>query len=93
MKIAKTKKILAHVTEELIEGKKIVKKEKKRLKMARGKLAKNNEKRALKVVKDAVDNLEDHRELLKDQLSSKKTRHEAKLEASDSVKPKRKIPR
>ena len=64
----KAKKLLKTISLELVEGKDVLRAEKKKLKRTKTPLKKENKKRAIKVLKKAVENLEDHRELLKTDL-------------------------
>ena len=64
----KAKKLLKRISVELREGKEVLRAEKKKLKRAKNPLKKENKKRAIKVLKKAVENLEDHREFLKTDL-------------------------
>jgi hypothetical protein len=61
----KAKRLLKRVAKELVEGKDILKKEKKKFKKAKNPLAKKNKKRAMKVIEQAVESLEEHKALLK----------------------------
>ena len=60
------KQIVARVEAALAEGEKLVKREKKELKRAKGKLAKDNKKRALRVMEKAVDALAKQKGLIED---------------------------
>ena len=58
------KQSVARVEAALAEGEKLVKREKKELKRAKGKLAKENKKRALRVMEKAVDALAQQKSLI-----------------------------
>ena len=60
------KQIVARVEAALAEGEKLVKREKKELKRAKGKLAKDNKKRALQVMEKAVDALAQQKKPIQD---------------------------
>ena len=60
------KQIVARVEAALADGEKLVKREKKELKRAKGKLAKDNKKRALRVMEKAVDALAKQKSLIED---------------------------
>ena len=60
------KQIVARVEAALADGEKLVKREKKELKRAKGKLAKDNKKRALRVMEKAVDALAEQKSLIED---------------------------
>ena len=60
------KQIVARVEAALADGEKLVKREKKELKRAKGKLAKDNKKRALRVMEKAVDALAKQKRLIED---------------------------
>jgi hypothetical protein len=60
------KQSVARVEAELAEGEKLVKREKKELKKAKGKLAKDNKRRALRVMEKAVDALARQKSLIED---------------------------
>jgi hypothetical protein len=60
------KQIVARVEAALADGEKLVKREKKELKRAKGKLAKDNKKRALRVMEKAVDALAKQKGLIED---------------------------
>jgi hypothetical protein len=67
----RTAKVLAslrHAREELREGKRLLKTTKKRVKKAKGKLARDNAKRVAKLIDQTVNSLEDHQDLLIEQV-------------------------
>jgi hypothetical protein len=57
-------KRIQQVTAELSKGERLLKEKKKAVKRARGKLAKSNQKRTLKVMKKSVEALEDQKEII-----------------------------
>lgn len=57
-------KRIQQVTAELSEGEKLLKAGKKAIKYTKGKLAKDNKTRALKVMKKSVAALEDQKEII-----------------------------
>jgi hypothetical protein len=63
--IVDSRKLLPRVTLELVEGKDILKQEKKKMKKAKDRVRKKNLKREIKIIEKAVDSLEEHRKLLK----------------------------
>jgi hypothetical protein len=64
------KKLLPKVTVELVDARDIIKEEKTKLKKAKDPLEKENRKRALDIIRKAAEGLEEHREILKAQISS-----------------------
>jgi len=70
----KAKKLLKTISLELVEGKDVLRAEKKKLKRTKTPLKKENKKRAIKVIKKAVESLEDHRKVLKQMTSARQRR-------------------
>jgi hypothetical protein len=69
---SQTEKVLAslhHTREKLREGRRLLKATKKRAKKAKGKLARDHAKRVAELIDKTVESLEDHHDLLIDQVS------------------------
>jgi hypothetical protein len=63
--IVGSRKLLPRVTLELVEGRDILKQEKKKIKKAKDPVRKKNLKREVKIIEKAVDSLKEHRKILK----------------------------
>jgi hypothetical protein len=66
----KPETMLKQVSKELEDSKKVLKRENKELKQRKGKLEKSHKKRILKTIELGVEGLEDHRDILKEQVLS-----------------------
>ena len=55
---------------ELVDGKKLIKEQKARVRKAKTKLEKDNKRRVVQTLEQAVKNIEEHRNLLEDQAAN-----------------------
>jgi hypothetical protein len=85
----KPEKLLKGVSSELAEGKEMLAEKNKMLRRSKGKVEKSNAKRAAKTIGRAVKSLEDHQEILIDQISHEKSGNGRPQKGSAAIMRKR----
>jgi|tagenome__1003787_1003787.scaffolds.fasta_scaffold19005342_2 hypothetical protein len=70
MSSSRAKALLTRTAIELVAGKELLREKKKKLKQAKDPLVAANAKLEFQTIADAVDNIKEHRELLKQKLAS-----------------------